>query len=66
MRFRLRKTLRFGPFKVHFNERGYSGWGVKVGPWSWSASTGKHTVDTPGPGYVQTRGRARRSPGRRR
>ena len=52
MRFRARKTVTLGPVRLHFTERGYTGWGLKVGPWTWSARTGRHSVDTPGPGSV--------------
>lgn len=60
MGFRLRKTVRLGPLKLNFTQRGYSGWGLQVGPWSWSARTGKHSIDTPGPGSIQLGGRKRR------
>lgn len=60
MKFRLRKTVRLGPVKVNFTEKGYSSWGLKVWRWTWNARTGKHTVDTPGPGSVQLGGRRTR------
>jgi uncharacterized protein DUF4236 len=60
MRFRLRRTVRIGPLKLNFTERGFSSWGLKLGPWSWNARTGHHTIDTPGPGALHTRGRRRR------
>jgi hypothetical protein len=60
MRFRLRKTVRVGPVKLIFTERGFSSWGLQVGRWTWNARTGRHTVDTPGPGSLQSRGRRRR------
>lgn len=52
MRFRVRRTVPLGPIRLHFNERGYRGWGLKVGRWTWSATTRRHTVNTPGPGSV--------------
>jgi len=57
VKFRLHRTLRLGPIRIHLTERGFSSWGVQLGRWSWNAHTGRHTVDTPGWGYVQTRGR---------
>jgi hypothetical protein len=60
MRFRARKVVRLGPLRLVFTERGFSSWGLQVGRWSWNARTRRHTVDTPGIGYVQTRGRRRR------
>jgi hypothetical protein len=57
MRFRLRKTFRVGPVRLHFTERGFSSWGLRFGPWTWNNRTRRHTVDTPGLGYLQSRGR---------
>jgi hypothetical protein len=55
-RHHLRHTVRFGPLRLHFGAEGVS-WGLGMGRWSWNARTGRHTVDTPGPGYWQSRGR---------
>jgi uncharacterized protein DUF4236 len=60
MRFRARKTFRLGPLRLNFTERGFSSWGLKIGPWSWNARTRRHTIDTPGPGAFHSRGRRRR------
>lgn len=60
MRFRMRKTLRLGPVRLNFTQRGFSSWGLGVGRWSWSARTRRHSIDTPGPGYVVLGGRRRR------
>ena len=57
MKFRLHRTVRLGPIHIHLTERGFSSWGVHLGRWSWNARTRRHTIDTPGWGYVQTRGR---------
>lgn len=57
MKFRARKTFRIGPLRLHFTERGFSSWGVKVWRWTWNARTGRHSVDTPGPGGFQFGGR---------
>ncbi len=57
MRFRMRRTMKLGPVRLHFTERGYSSWGLQVGRWTWNAKTRRHTVDTPGRGYVETGGR---------
>lgn len=65
IKFRARKTLRFGPVRLHFTQNGYSGWGLKVGPWTWSARTGRHSIDTPGPGGIQLGGPKRRRGGGR-
>lgn len=61
MRFKMRRTRYFGPLRLTINQSGRVTWGLKIGPWSWSAATRKHTIDTPGPGYVQTSGRKRRA-----
>lgn len=63
MRFKARKTIRFGPVRVHLNQHGYTGWGLKIGRWTWSARTGRHSVDTPGPGSVHFGGTRRRRGG---
>lgn len=60
IRFRTRRTVRIGPVRLHLTERGLSSWGLQVGRWTWNARTRRHTLDTPGPGYVETRGRRRR------
>ena len=59
IRFRARRTLKLGPLRLHLTERGVSSWGLQVGRWSWNARTRQHTVDTPGLGYVQSKGRRR-------
>ncbi len=59
MRFHLRRTFRLGPIRLHLTERGLSSWGLQVGRWTWNARTRRHTIDTPGIGWVQTRGRRR-------
>jgi hypothetical protein len=60
MRFRFHRSRRFGPFRLHVDERGVA-WGVSIWRWSWNSRTRRHYVDTPGPGYVELgRGRRRR------
>ena len=55
MGFKLRKRLRLGPLVLNVTQRGLSSWGLKVGRWSWNAKTRKHTFDTPGPGYWESK-----------
>ena len=57
MGFKLRKRWRIGPLVLNFTQRGFSSWGLKIGPWSWNAKTRKTTIDTPGPGYWQSKGK---------
>jgi hypothetical protein len=59
MRFRWRKQLRFGPLRANLTQDGISSYTWKLGPFSWNSRTRRSTVDTPGPGYVQTRSRTR-------
>lgn len=59
MKFHVRKSKRFGPLRFTFTENGFSSWGLQVGRWSWNSRTRRHTFDTPGAGYVQSRGRRR-------
>jgi hypothetical protein len=53
LRFRGRKTLRFGPLRIHLSQSGYTGWGLKVWRWTYSHTTGRQSFDTPGFGSVQ-------------
>lgn len=53
----MHRTLRLGPVRIHLTQRGVHSWGLQLGRWSWNARSRRHTVDTPGWGYVQTRGR---------
>ncbi|MBW0090509.1 DUF4236 domain-containing protein [Pseudonocardia sp. KRD-184] len=57
MGFRLRKTIPLGPLRLHLNQAGRITWGLKIGPWTWSATTRRHTLNTPGPGSVSWPGR---------
>ena len=41
--------------RLHVGAEGVS-WGLGAGRWSWNAKSRQHTVDTPGPGYWQSRG----------
>lgn len=60
MRFRARKTIRLGPLFATFTQRGFSSWGLRIGPFTWNATRRTSTVDTPGPGSVHFGGRSRR------
>jgi hypothetical protein len=57
MKFRYRKSRQFGPFRLNFTENGFSSWSFNIGRWNWNSRTRKHTVNTPGPGYVESGGR---------
>lgn len=59
MKFRVRRSVRLGPVRLHVTEHGVHSRGLQLGRWSWNARTRRHTFDTPGWGYVQTRGRRR-------
>lgn len=50
MKYRMRKTVNLGPVKLHFTQRGFSSWSIKVGPFTWNSRTRKKHLDTPGPG----------------
>lgn len=54
MRFRARKRLRFGPLVINLTQRGFTSWGVKLGPWSWNSRTRRQRVDLPGPWHYTT------------
>ena len=55
-RHQLRRTFRAGPLRLHVGPDGVS-WGLAAGRWAWNAKSRRHTVDTPGPGYWESRGR---------
>jgi hypothetical protein len=59
MRFRARKTFRLGPVFFVFTQSGFSSWGIRIGPWTHNITRGTHTIDTPGPGSLHSRGRRR-------
>ncbi len=59
MRYRARKTLRLGPLFWTFTQRGFSSWGIKVGPFTRNFTRGSTSIDTPGPGGFHS-GRRRR------
>ena len=51
--FRARKTFRIGSprccVRFNFTQRGFTSWGLHLGPWSWNARTRRHSIDLPGP-----------------
>lgn len=59
LRFRARKQINLGPVRLHFTQHGYTGYSLHVGPWTWSARTGRHSLNTPGPGGFTWGGRRR-------
>jgi hypothetical protein len=65
IRFRARKTFRIWPFRVTVNQAGRVTWGIKVRRYSWSATTRRHTFDTPGLGRLEWGGKRRRGRGAR-
>ncbi len=48
LRFRWRNTFSLGPLR--FANGRYTGWGLRCGWWGWNARTGRHSIDSPGPG----------------
>lgn len=59
MKFRARKRLRFGPLVVNLTQQGINSISLRFWRWSYNFRTGRHTFDTPGPGYLQSRSRRR-------
>lgn len=57
MKFRARKTLRFGPLFFTFTQQGFSSWGFKIGPYTKNISRGTWSVNTPGLGGLHGRRR---------
>jgi hypothetical protein len=52
----MRKSVRLGPLRFNFTQKGLSSVSIGIGPWSYNFRTKRHTVDTPGPGYWQSGG----------
>lgn len=50
MRFRARKTFRIGPLFANFSQRGFTSWGIRIGPYTWNATRRTSSIDTPGIG----------------
>ncbi len=59
MKFRARKQLRFGPFRVNLTQHGLSSISLKFGRFSHNFKTGRNTYDSPGPGYFSWGGKRR-------
>jgi hypothetical protein len=51
MGLQYRQTRKFGPFRFHFTQNGFSSWSFKIGPWSWNSRARAHRVDLPGPAH---------------
>lgn len=80
MPFHLRKRVKIGPVYAWFSLKalmdwfrhrqgvpGFTSWGLTSGRVSRNMTRGQTTVDTPGPGYYQTKAkRSRRRHARRR
>lgn len=62
MKFRAKKKLKLGPFYWIVTPSGVSSWGISIGRWTHNFTTGRHTIDTPGPGYLQSGGRKQSGP----
>lgn len=50
MRFRARKTFRFGPFRATVNQAGRWSYGIKLGPITHNFTRNTTSIDTAGPG----------------
>jgi hypothetical protein len=50
MRFRARKTFRFGPFYMTLTQSGGRSFGIKLGPITYNFTRRTTSIDTPGPG----------------
>lgn len=59
MKFRARKVIRLGPIFFTFTQRGFSSWGLKVGPFTRNFTRGTSTIDTPGIGSLHFGGKKR-------
>lgn len=64
MRFRWRKTLRWGPIRLNTHNGRATSWSFTLGRLRWNSRTGWH-LDTPGPGSVHIGHPGRTRPRRR-
>lgn len=44
-----RRTIKLGPLRLNFTQRGFSSWSLRIGRWSWNSRRRSHRVDLPGP-----------------
>ena len=44
-----RRTIKIGPLRLNFTQRGFSSWSLRIGKWSWNSRSRSHRVDLPGP-----------------
>lgn len=52
MKFRARKTFRFGIFRATVTQSGRWSWGIKIGPFSHNFTRRTTSIDTPGIGSL--------------
>lgn len=52
MRFRARKTVRLGPLRLNFTQKGFSSYSIRVWRYTWNSRTRQNRFDTPGWGGV--------------
>jgi len=53
-----RRTIKIGPLRLNFTQRGFSSWSLRIGKWSWNSRSRSHRVDLPGPlSWKQDKGR---------
>jgi hypothetical protein len=67
VRFRARKTFRFGPFRATVNQAGRWSFAIKIGPITHNLTRRTTSIDTPGPGgFHHQHGRQQHSQQQRR
>lgn len=59
VKFRARKTLRFGPVFFTFTQNGFSSWGIRIGPFTRNFTRSTSSLNTPGIGGLHWGGRRR-------
>lgn len=59
MGFNLHKRWRFGPLYFNTSKWRFTSWGIKWGRYTHNMTTGKTTIDTPGPGTYTYGGKKR-------
>lgn len=50
MKFRARKTFRFGPLRMTVNQAGRRSWSIRVWRYTYNITRNTSSFDTPGPG----------------
>lgn len=63
MKFRARKTVRLGPLRLNFTQKGFSSYSIRIWRYTWNSRTQQSRFDTPGWGGVVWGGKSGKGKG---